>query len=268
MTVVDTLRRPEYTGANRCLPCTVVNSLVAAVLSILAAGIAVEVGATALAVPVALAVALPAAAAIYLRGYLVPGTPTLTKRYLPTRVLRLFGKHPTEQAHSPGPVSEIDVESVLLEVGAVEPCGDDLCLTEWFSEAWQDAVDSLDPDRATLLERLGVKASSVEFEEYGDAFRAYVDERHVGTWESRPAFEADVAAAAVLQERADDWDTLSVAQRGQVLNGLRLFVDTCPRCGGTPTFGTETVQSCCSEHEVAAVTCGDCEARLFESNPV
>ncbi|MBX0321517.1 hypothetical protein EGH21_00600 [Halomicroarcula sp. F13] len=268
MSVVDRLRRPEYTGADRCLPCTVVNGLVAVVLSVLAAGVAVAAGATALALPAALAVALPSAAAIYLRGYLVPGTPTLTKRYLPERVRRMFGKAPTSKSQSPGPPPDVDVEAILLEVGAVEPCGDDLCLTEWYGEMWRDALDSHDPDRATLLDRLDVDASTVEFEEHGDAFRARVGERYVGTWESRPAFEADVANAAVLRETYDDWDHLSVAQRGQVLNGLRLFVDTCPRCGGTPTFDTETVQSCCSEHEVAAVTCENCAARLFESNPV
>lgn len=31
---------------------------------------------------------------VYLRGYLVPGTPTLTRRYLPDRVLAAFGKRP------------------------------------------------------------------------------------------------------------------------------------------------------------------------------
>jgi len=37
---------------------------------------------------------------IHLRGYLVPGTPTLTKRYLPDDVLQLFGKEPARPAQS------------------------------------------------------------------------------------------------------------------------------------------------------------------------
>jgi hypothetical protein len=36
-------------------------------------------------------------AVIALRGYLVPYTPTLTKRYLPDSVLRRFEKHPPDR---------------------------------------------------------------------------------------------------------------------------------------------------------------------------
>ena len=57
-----------------------------ACLAVLAPGIAL-VGPA----PPLLVVAL---AAIWLRGYLVPGTPELTKRYLPERALALFGKAP------------------------------------------------------------------------------------------------------------------------------------------------------------------------------
>ncbi|WP_254274059.1 hypothetical protein [Haloarcula marina] len=270
MHIVDRLRRPEYTGANRCLPCTVVNLLIAAVLSAAVATLIVSLGRPAFAAPAGGLVFLTAAGLVYVRGYLVPGTPTLTKRYLPAPVLALFGKGP--QSARPGreteSIADFDVESVLLDVGALEPCGDDLCLTTWYRDAWQDAVATVDADREALLSQLDLDAATVEFEEYGDAFQARVDETTVGTWESRAAFEADIAAASVLEDAYDDWDRLSVQQRGQVLNGLRLFLDTCPECGGTPTFGAETVQSCCHEYEVAAVTCGDCSARLFESEPV
>ena len=88
-------RRPEYTGENRCLPCTVVNLVFASVLS----GAVATVSSPAAAVAVfVLSVAL-----IAVRGYLVPGTPTLTARYLPDRVLARFDSHEpgdvtTEQA--------------------------------------------------------------------------------------------------------------------------------------------------------------------------
>jgi hypothetical protein len=83
--VLDTLGQPEYTGENRCLPCTALNLAVAV-------GVAVVVGRRRRAVAGAwLAVAV---ALIALRGYLVPGTPELTKRYLPDRVLAWFGKDP------------------------------------------------------------------------------------------------------------------------------------------------------------------------------
>ena len=40
---------------------------------------------------------LAALGLIYLRGYLVPGTPTLTRRYLPESVLAAFGKRSVEE---------------------------------------------------------------------------------------------------------------------------------------------------------------------------
>ncbi|MBP1902333.1 hypothetical protein J2744_002023 [Halorubrum trapanicum] len=81
----DRIREPEYTGENRCVPCTVLNGILAVALTAAAAVFG----------PVVAAVVLVASlGSIYYRGYLVPGTPELTKRYLPDRVLRLFGKAP------------------------------------------------------------------------------------------------------------------------------------------------------------------------------
>lgn len=82
------LKNPEYTGENRCVPCTVVNALIAVAVS----------GLAALALPpLGLVVLAVSALLIYFRGYLVPGTPELTKRYLPARVLTAFGKNPVAE---------------------------------------------------------------------------------------------------------------------------------------------------------------------------
>ncbi len=82
---LERFREPEYTGENRCVPCTVINSVLAVVLTLIA---------SALGPVAALVVLVGSAASIYYRGYLVPGTPELTQRYLPDRVLALFGKTP------------------------------------------------------------------------------------------------------------------------------------------------------------------------------
>ena len=273
---VNRFRQPEYTGENRCLPCTVVNVLIAVALggAVAAVGVATSnsgIGLGAGAVLVGLSLV-----AIYLRGYLVPGTPALTKRYFPPWLLALFGKEPAEEfggmAGADGgetvpDAGSLDPETVLLDVGALEECADtdDLCLTESFRGAWEDGIEQAsDADRAALLDVLGVPGGA-ETEEFGDAFRLVVDGKEAGRWESRAAFLADLGAAYALEQRYGGWSDLPVRARGQLLNGLRLFVDTCPACAGTPEFGTETVESCCSTREVAAVACPDCGARLFET---
>lgn len=269
MSLVGALKQPAYTGANRCLPCTVVNSLVAIALAGLLAVVVTRVATLAVALSAAATLLVVSAGAIYFRGYLIPGTPELTKQYLPSWVLAAFGKDVSgTNQPAAGPVTEFDVESELRAVGAIEPCadGDDLCLTESFGEAWQSAIERVETDRERLLSALDLDAAAVEFVEHGDAFRAVVDGQEVGRWESEAAFRADLAAASVFEAESERWPSLSVGQRGQLLNGVRLFLDQCPECGDALSFATDTVESCCTTREVAAVTCEGCGARLFETN--
>jgi len=288
--VLDRLRQPEYTGENRCLPCTVVNVAIAWSGSLLVGTWIAFVVDTTVALAVAGGLLLTGLAAVWLRGYLVPGTPELTKRYLPEHVLAAFGKapddellvHPGDRAETDD--SDVDVERVLLDAGALEPCrGDDYCLPDTVREQWHALIDELDDgegesgegesgdgtdtDWAGPLSRLGVVDPGVDAKlvDRNRSTVAVVDGRRVGLWESRPAARADLAAAALLADRLDDWDALGAEDRVRLTGGLRVFLETCPDCGGLLTFDTETRESCCTSHEVAAVTCEDCDARLFES---
>ncbi|MFW5919246.1 MAG: hypothetical protein ACOCSF_03500 [Halanaeroarchaeum sp.] len=146
VSVLETIRRPEYTGSNRCYPCTVVNSLLAVGLASL-----VAVFITPLA---GLAVGLLAATSILFRGYLVPGTPTLTRQYAPDFVLGAFGKTPT-LASSNGDRPGMDLESVLLDAEILTEIesGTDLRLSPEFRSAWDDrmsVVESIETGRSVL----------------------------------------------------------------------------------------------------------------------
>lgn len=267
---LDRFRRPEYTGDNRCTQCTIVNTGIAVVVSVLVIAAIRPLSSLTVGVLAGLLVFFPAVAAIYLRGYLVPGTPAITKRYFPDWLLSVFGK---EQDHEPAATaSEFDPEPVLRELGTLEVCqgGDDLCLTDEFRAEWHEELDSLDDtiDREEIHSVLAIDESEVTYHEFGEASRATVDGTVVGQWESDAAFLADLSAGRLLSERHADWAGLPIAAKNQLLSGLRLFIDTCPACGGTPRFETETVESCCSTHEVAAVSCEHCGARLFESQPL
>ncbi len=258
--------QPEYTGANRCYPCTVVNLVIAAVFALLVVGVGAWADFLVLGLIMGSLVALGSVLLIYFRGYLVPGTPALTRRYLPARVLALFGK---EQPQS-GQQLELDPEAELRDAGIVEPCetGDDLCLTPSFADEWQSEIRRLngaDTDRKSLNAVLDVGDGELTFEDYPGAFRARIGGDRIGTWESEAAFRADLASATVLKSRYTDWNDRSVEAKGQLLRAVRLFLDTCPSCEERLTFAAETVESCCSTHEVAALSCGGCGSRLFET---
>lgn len=255
------LRQPEYTGENRCLPCTVVNLIIAAALSFAVGAIwAGAVGPFAWLVGgIVFVVGL---AAVWLRGYLVPGTPELTKRYFPAWLFKLFDKEPI-------PPEDVDVEARLLSAGVVEPCEqeDDLCLVEGFRIGWHDEIQTVHEEadeREELARELDLNSGNIEFEESGDAVIARTDGQRLGQWESRGALVADLAAARELPEWVDDWSALGAAARSQLTSGLRIFLDTCPVCEGPVVAGMETVESCCCSQEVVAATCDECDARLLE----
>lgn len=265
-TVIDRFKQPAYTGENRCIPCTLVNLVLAAITAI---ALVAVLGFRNVDLPIALLIGLAAftgaALVIYLRGYLVPGTPWVTRTYFPDRLLRVFDKHPV-----PTGAGEFDTEGFLKTVDAVEECKneDDICLTPGFRAAWHQRIAALhdeDTTRDDLAGILGVEPSDLEFEEHGEAFVARVDGRRVGQWESRAAFLADVAAANELSARYAAWGTVNIQRQSEVLNGLRLFLEECPSCGGRVELAGDVVRSCCRSIDVVAVTCQACDARLFEA---
>ena len=260
MSLVDRLRQPEYTGENRCTPCTGVNIAIAVGASVLTAVASTVLGA---------GVFTLSLGTIYLRGYLVPGTPTLTKRYFPERVLRWFDKD------SVTPVAdetvEIDPERVLLDASAVEPCrkGTDLCLTTDFQQAWRERIQiarSHDLGEDHLVGALDVSTTNnrITVDQHGEAFVAHTEGAVIGQWSSRAAVIADTAAATELSERIPDWQNLAPAEIARVLMSLRIFIEQCPDCDGSVQVEEEVVESCCRSYDVIASACQDCDARLFE----
>ncbi|MFB6120765.1 MAG: hypothetical protein ABEJ68_06580 [Halobacteriaceae archaeon] len=252
------LRNPEYTGENRCLACTVVNVVIVATLS-LAVALATAVG-------VGVAAFVVGVAAVYLRGYVVPGTPTLTQ-YLPDSVLRHFDHHDTTV-----PAAEMDdepdPEAVLRRAGAVTECAevDDLCLDETFRADWHAEMTAIRESASVedlIRDALGEDAAVTEQE--GDLI-AHEQDRILGRWVSRTAAVADFAADRVLADRLSRWDAVPVARRSVVTRGLRPFLDRCPDC--SDHVAAEKVTSCCVSGQARTVVhCPNCDTVLFESEP-
>ncbi|TYT62964.1 hypothetical protein [Natrialba swarupiae] len=264
MTVVRSLRNPEYTGENRCGPCTIVNVLIALGVSALIGTVLAWTWTAAVGVLAGALVLGLSSCLIWLRGYLVPGTPTLTKRYLPRRMLSWFGKDPLENVAVP---DEIDPEATLLEAGVLEPCAevDDLCLTAAFDREWRTELEAVEeePDPAALLDQLGIESDDVEVERYDDAVAVKRDGRRIGQWPSATALRLDTAASGPIADRVPYWRKLQPTSRSELVAGVRIFLEECPD-GGPVEFATETRESCCSSYEVVSVVCAESGDRLLE----
>lgn len=262
--LIGRIRREEYTGPNRCLPCTILNLVVVAVAAAVLASVRPALG---------VVLAVVGLLAIWLRGYLIPGTPWFTANYLPRRILALFDKAPavesTAGALDVSGNGEADPEAVLLNHGllTVDPSGTDLAIAPGAAaelRAATAAVNASPSDEETLSELAGVDADGLRFGWEGDAYVARVGHEKVAVWESRSAFLADAAADRVFADRVPGWTDDPLARRTALLGAFRIFLDRCPTCDGEVTVGRDVVTSCCASYDVVAGTCAGCNDRLFE----
>ena len=262
MTPIHRYQNPEYTGANRCVPCTITNVAIAALGSLALAAVAPLLGVAALGV---------ALLTIYLRGYLVPGTPTFTRRYFPDWLLAVFDKADLAPA-------SVDVEKTLVAAGVLHDEAADLVLDTRFTAAWAERMDDVDAERDGLSDADANRLDAVELaaltdldpdaldlQRYGEAVVATLDTERIGRWESRPAFVADVAAARELDDWVPRWRSIPLAARSELLGALRLFLERCPDCDAELTLDHDVVRSCCRERDVIAMSCSGCGARLLEA---
>lgn len=160
-----------------------------------------------------------------------------------------------------------DIEAVLLENDSLQSTGDseDFELTAPFRRAWQSAFDELDgASLETPLKAAFGLDGAIEIESTERAVVVRHDDRLLGRWVSRPAMVADLAACRVFERRDDDWAKRSAAERSQLAGSVRLYLDVCPDCGGDASFDTDVVSSCCTDYEVATVSCEACGVTLFE----
>lgn len=255
--VFQRFRKPEYTGENRCTPCTVINTGIAVALSLAVAVVSIQAAAVVFGACVTV---------ITLWGYLIPGTPTLVQ-YLPDRVHEAIGP----EHDIGGEETTFDIEETLTGADIVKQCEteDDLCLTSSYREQFRGTLDTLAEEsaqRERLAESLSVPAEDIRFEETGRQVSVFVDGVRAGGWRSRAALLADLASEQLLSSwLGGRWDTLSDGDRTQLLVALRSFVETCPECGGEVVPDEDVVKSCCRDDIVSVTSaCTDCGAVLFK----
>ncbi len=248
------LQNPSHTGENRCWRCTVVNLVIALVGSTVV-GIVwtpiLGVGGFSI-----------GAAIIYSQGYLVPKTPQLTQRYFPASLWTVF-----HSSTNPQRTSKVDfhVASILTEECVIthDNDGGDFELTTSFQTRWEESITSrtrteLEEWFANYLDsEMDVMYVSVE-----DRYRAILNGRRVGEWESASAFIIHITALKLLQSELDRWDSYSQRERNLLVGALRVFTPCCP-CWGSVTERVVEVESCCDSRKVFAFVCSRCDSRLF-----
>lgn len=283
--MIDSLRNPGYTGENRCFQCTLVNAALVLVAGIVAAVIWMPAGILVVAIGFLL---------LYLRGYVVPKTPQLTARYLPSQVQEHFGTnshksietdggpHISDQVDEhladetmdiEGPESkkgERTPEQVLFDASVLQEDGNEPSIDPEFETTWQKEIADIrghagDTEILTRLSSLlGVKPQQLAFERFDEESQVIVrnDGQAVGQWVSNAALVADSAAASILETRHEGWSQLDTAFRGTVLTNLRLFVPECPACGEDTKFAEED-KGCCGAGSAYTLRCTDCGTVIY-----
>lgn len=256
-----TLRRPEYTGSNRCWPCTILNAglLAAAVVALLLArrrrlaAVAASVG----------------VAGITLRGYLLPYTPRIAPRLVAALPVDPFHRDDPDALVEPGaadaPTGD-EIVSALFEAGIVVPEGEEVFLDDEFRRRWRTEMEAL---RRLGVDELAAVADDltparVETTTHRGWNGTYVVLTHSAggrTSLPRAIAVAELAAARTLESAVED-DRLRLAAG----RPLRPFLEACPLCDGE---FVRTATTCCGEVTPIGAApkeklrCPDCGDRLF-----
>lgn len=294
----ERVRRPAYTGINRCWPCTVANLLVLAVGCLLVSRRRK---------PLAAVAGVVGAGAIWLRGYLVPYTPQVTGRVLEAapfdhgeaidpgaRSGSVAGGSPNESGAdartdtgagedrepesepAQGSLSEPGAEDAgervlerLIEAGVLEADAESVAPTDAFRERWADEIEALrgeDEERlaeAALAESAAVDAGVVTRDD-----RTYVTlEAGSGrtideSWLRRPAAIGQTAAARALAAMGVPEDV-----RAQAAVAMGMFLVECPACGSEVV--ERPMGGCCGPPQLdsdgnpkTALTCPECRVHV------
>ncbi len=273
------LRRPEYTGENRCWPCTALNVALVFVGSVLVGLLSPFLGVFSL---------LAGLALVALRGYVVPYTPEFAPRLVAVLPVDLgFETHRTDGGRASESLTgddEVDGETLIRRLAdagiiAADESGE-LFLAAETRRTWEAGMRRL---RDVSDEELGAAtASAAPFPAAGRAEGDWVvvtrtdgsepgvegEEEIPGdagdeVWLSRAHAIADTAAVAAMSDAVD------ARTAAQAAMPFRLFLETCPLCGGETE--ETVVRECCGgtqgvydNPETPVLACSECEELLYE----
>ncbi|SDJ54763.1 hypothetical protein [Natronorubrum texcoconense] len=267
---LEPIRRPEYTGENRCWPCTITNGVVLAVL--------VAVAALRGRRRLAGAVAVVGAAAIALRGYVLPYTPRFAPRLVAALPIDPFHREVSaddgslsdaggepDDATRAQPSGE-EIVAGLVEAGVVEFHGDEIALDPDFRDDWRREMRTLrETDLADLTSvadrQTDPSVDAQSRRSWGRSVIVLMPETGAPVTLSRGIAIAELAAARALESRVE-----SDAIRRAAGRPLRTVLERCPLCDEAVTISRS---SCCGEVTPAGslpsekLVCPACDERFY-----
>jgi len=253
---IHRLRRPAYTGENRCWPCTWLNLGI-----VLAAGLAAARRRR----PLGALVVAVGAVLVVLRGYVVPGTPRFGPR-LAAALPVDFGHEPPDGEPSGSLAADVDPETLLASLaaaGVLDADDETLELDEGFRDAWEARMATLrELSGPALAERAAAASPGAVDGQFHDDVVLLAGDRDV--WLQPAVAIAETAAVETLA----DWDVPD-DHRAPAAQPLRTFVRTCPVCGGDVV--ETTLRNCCGGPggtqripERPVLACDACDTVVFE----
>ncbi|SIR62059.1 hypothetical protein [Natronorubrum thiooxidans] len=268
----ERIRRREYTGENRCWPCTITNGVLVAIavggLSLLGRRTAAK------------AVAVVGTAVIALRGYVVPYTPRFAPALVAALPIDLFDHSrpvaatgslsdssiaSAEASETAEPTGEA-VLTTLLEAGVVVPEGDEIRLTDAARDDWRREMRTLREAKMATLARIADDQTDASVDaraerRWGRSVLVLERDGGVPVTLRRGVAVAELAAARSLESRVESAPIRRAAGRP-----LRSLLEACPLCGDELTI---TQSSCCGETTPIGQTpseklvCPTCDERVF-----
>ena len=259
MSVLDAVRRPEYTGENRCWPCTAVNLFLVGAAAAVAAALRRRTA--------AVGVALVGAAAVALRGYVVPYTPAYAPRVVAALPVSSSPgpkagagsgsgpESPRDADASPersdefgdvAPADAVDAEDAdtagrrvvdaLFAAGALRESDGELSLADdvraaraaemdRLRDADDDALAAAVADAAPFPATARTEYDGVTVEAAGESETETGADR--SAWLTRALAIADAASVRALRDTGVD-----AATAARAATPLRTLLETCPLCGG------------------------------------
>lgn len=216
----------------------------------------------------ALTIVLCAATCFLVGAYSVPSGAI---RRLSRRVSRRgLHKRPARRSAEPTPVSAatVDPAVVLVSAGVLHdrPRTAETSLDSVFATAWESRTARLlhgEPAtlRAAFARVAGLPRSPLELVVSGRRVAAFLGDECLGSWESPLALCLDIAGLELLATRYAEWDRLEMDARSEVVGSLRLFVETCPDCGGSVAVDVEPRETSHSLTRLA-IRCQCCAATI------